>query len=68
MCLEESRRGPGPPLMVSGSKEKGGRGQTKRKRRGSGAGGQARPRLNLREQRGGGYSRARKIKSCWSGV
>lgn len=46
MCLEESRRGPGPPLMVSGSKEEGGRGQTKRERRGSGAGGQARPRLN----------------------
>lgn len=66
MCLEESRRGPGPPLMVSGSKEEGGK--TKRERRGSGAGGHARPRLNLREQRGGGYSRARKIKSCWSGV
>lgn len=37
MCLEESRRGPGPPLMVSGSKEGGGRGQTKRERQGSGA-------------------------------
>lgn len=52
MCLEESRRGPGPPLMVSGNKEEGGRGQTKRVRRGSGAGGRARPRLNLGELRG----------------
>lgn len=68
MCLEESRRGPGPPLMVSGSKEEGGRGQTKRERRGSGAGGQTRPRLNLREQRSGGYTGRRKIKSCWSVV
>lgn len=67
MCLEESRRGPAPPLMVSGRREEEGRGQTKRERRGSGAGGQARPRLNLREMRGCGFPGGRKIKSAWAG-